>query len=75
MKYSDEKDLSNYKKVNTDTWDDIKDNIRLRAINTKYLKEYGNHIAHKKFLDISLTLSLQEKQKQMLSYIDRKSVV
>lgn len=69
MKYSDEKDLSNYKKVNTDTWDDIKDNIRLRAINTKYLSEYGNHIAHKKFLDISLTLSLQEKQKQMLSYI------
>lgn len=73
MKYSDEKDLSNYKKVKTDTWDDIKDNIRLRAINTKYLKEYGNNVAHKTFLDISLTLSLQEKQNKMLSYILQES--
>ena len=69
MEYSDETDLSNYKKVNTDTWDDIKDYIKLRAINTKYLEEYGNNIACKKFLDISLTLSLQEKQEKMLSYI------
>lgn len=69
MKYSDEKDLSKYKKVHTDTWDNIKDYIRLRAINTKYLEEYGNHIACKKFLDMSLTLSLQEKQKEMLSYV------
>ena len=69
MEYSDETDLSNYKKVNTDTWDNIKDYIKLRAINTKYLEEYGNHIACKKFLDISLTLSLQEKQDKMLSYV------
>ena len=69
MEYSDETDLSNYKKVNTDTWDGIKDYIKLRAINTKYLEEYGNHIACKKFLDISLTLSLQEKQEKMLSYV------
>ena len=69
MEYSDETDLSNYKKVNTDTWDDIKDYIMLREINTKYLEEYGNNIACKKFLDISLTLSLQEKQEKMLSYV------
>ena len=74
MEYSDETDLSNYKKVNTDTWDNIKDYIKLRAINTKYLEEDGNHIVCKKFLDITLTLSLHEKQDKMLSYVENLKV-
>ena len=35
MNYSDEKDLSNFKKVNTSSWDTIKDNVYIRLMNAK----------------------------------------
>ena len=39
MNYSDEKDLSNFKKVNTSSWNTIKDNVYLRLMNAKYIKD------------------------------------
>ena len=35
MDYSDEKDLSNFKKVNISSWDTIKNNVYLHLINKK----------------------------------------
>ena len=73
MLYSDKKTLDDYKKVNTSDWNSVKNHLRLRIINTKYLlKEYPKDIMSKKFLDISQVLSLQEKQNDMISHMITK---
>lgn len=70
MKYSDEKDMQNFKKVNTSSWDDLKDNLFVRLINERYLSQYGDDIAHVKMMDLVMVFSVQEKIKDtMLSYL------
>lgn len=70
MKYSDEKDIHNFKKIDTSSWESLKNNVFVRLINSKTLSKYGDNIAHAKFLDLALTFSVQEKVKDtMLSYL------
>ena len=70
MQYSDEKDMVNFKKVNTSSWEDLKDNVFIRLINERYLTQYGNDIAHVKMMDLVMVFSVQEKIKEtMLSYL------
>ena len=62
MKYTDELDLQNFKKVNTASWEGMKDNVFVRLINKKYLSSYGD-IAYVPFMDLAITFSVQEKNK------------
>ena len=63
------KDMQNFKKVNTSSWDDLKDNLFVRLINERYLSQYGD-IAHVKMMDLVMVFSVQEKIKDtMLSYL------
>lgn len=64
MKYSDEKDMQNFKKIDISSWDNIKDNVFVRVMNRKYLSKYDDNIAHVPFLDLILTFSVQEKSKE-----------
>lgn len=74
MNYSDEKDLSNFKKVNTSSWNTIKDNVYIRLMNAKYIPSYNEDIAFIKKLDLAITFSVQEviteqSKKKMLSHM------
>lgn len=66
MKYNDEKDMQNFKKVNVDSWDSMKDSVYLRLINARYLSKYGDDIAHDIFLDLAIVYSVQEKSDDTL---------
>lgn len=61
MKYNDEKDLQNFKKLNTASWDTVKDSVFVRLMNEKYVSKYNENIAYVKFLDLAMTFSVQEK--------------
>ena len=66
MKYIDEKNINNFKKINTSSWDSIKDNVYLRLMNKKYIDKYDENIAYKSFLDLAIVFSLQEKTKNSI---------
>lgn len=63
MKYVDEANIENLKKVDVTSWDTVKDNVYIRLMNEKYIGKYDKDIAHIKFLDLAMTFSLQEKSK------------
>lgn len=67
MKYVDETDLEKFTKVNTSSWDTMKDNVFIRLINEKYLNKYGNNIAHADFLDLSVVFAVQEKSRDTIT--------
>lgn len=76
MKYSynDEKDLSNFKKIDTASWETLKDNVFVRLINAKYIPKYNEDIVYDKKLDLAITFSVQEcdndgKGKVVLSHM------
>lgn len=74
MTYSDEKDLQNFKKVNTSSWDTLKDNVFIRVMNAKYIPSYNEDIAFVKKIDLAITFSVQEivttdSKKKMLSHM------
>lgn len=70
MRYSDEKNMQNFKKVDMSSWDALKEHVYLRLINAKYLNKYGDDIAYSKCLDLSIVFSVQEKTNGViLSYI------
>ena len=74
MDYSDEKDLSNFKKINISSWDTIKNNVYLRLMNAKYISSYNEDIAFIKKLDLAITFSVQEiittkSEKKLLSHM------
>lgn len=70
MKYSDETDMQNFKKVDTSSWDTLKDNVFVRLINGKYVDKYGDNVINTPFMDLTLTFSVQEKSKDtILSYL------
>lgn len=69
MKYSNEKDMQGFKKVDTSSWESLKDNVFIRLVNQKSLIQYDN-VAYIKFLDLALTFSVQEKSNDvMLSHL------
>ncbi len=61
MKYSDEMDLQNFKKVDTTSWEAVKDNVFIRLINEKYISKYDENIVYVKFLDLAMTFTVREK--------------
>lgn len=67
MKYIDEKNIKNFKKINTSSWNNIKNNIYLRLMNKKYIDKYDENIAYKSFLDLAIVFSLQEKTKNSMT--------
>jgi hypothetical protein len=70
MKYSDEKDMQNFKKVDVSSWDGIKDSVFVRLINNRYLDQYGKDIVYIKKMDLAMVFSVQEKVKDViLSYL------
>ena len=74
MIYSDEKDFYNFKKIDTSSWDTIKDNVYIRLMNEKYIPSYNDDIAFIKKLDLAITFSVQEivtakSKKKMLSHM------
>lgn len=60
MTYKDEKDIQAFKKVNTDSWDTVQDDIFVRLLNTKCIDKYGDDIAHTKVMDLSMAFSVNE---------------
>lgn len=60
MKYRDEKDIQEFKKVNTDSWDTVKDDVFVRFVNTKCVDRYNDDIAKTKFMDLSMTFAINE---------------
>lgn len=62
MRYINETDMSNFKKINTSSWETIKDNVRIRLMNHKYVSHYGD-IVFRKSMDLAITFSIQEKSK------------
>ena len=66
MKYSDEIDMQNFKKIDTSSWDTLKDNVYVRLINRKYINKYDENIVHEPFMDLALTFSIQEKNKDIV---------
>lgn len=70
MQYVDEKDIQKFQKIDTSSWDSMKDSVFLRLINKKFLNKYGENIAYVNYLDLALVFSVQEKTKDtMLSHI------
>lgn len=70
MKYVDGTNMEEFKKINTSSWDTLKNNVFLRLINKKCLNKYGENIAHINFMDLALVFSVQEKtNKTILSHI------
>ena len=70
MKYRDETDIQNFKKIDASSWDTLKDDVYIRLMNRKYVNQYGNNVAHIPFMDLALTFSVQEKSKDtILSYL------
>ena len=65
MQYSEEKTLDSFKKINTESWDSLKDNVYLQLINSKYLYTYGN-VSHRKKLELAIVYSVQENTKDNL---------
>lgn len=69
MQYTDELNMQNFK-LNTSSWDTIKDNVFVRLVNQKYLNQYGENVAHVNFLDLAIVFSVQEKVKgTMISHM------
>lgn len=60
MKYKDEKNIQAFKKVNTDSWNTIKDDVFVRFLNTKCIDKYNEDIACVNFMDLSMTFSVNE---------------
>lgn len=70
MKYSNETDLSNFKKINSLSWDELKDKILIRLVNGKTIDKYGKDIAYTKYLDLEITYTVQEvKNETVLSHM------
>lgn len=70
MKYSNETDLSNFKKIDSLSWDELEDKVLIRLVNGKTLNKYGNDIAHTKYLDLEITYTVQEiRNEQVLSHM------
>lgn len=68
MLYNDVNSISELK--NSVSWNDIKDDIHLRLVNSKILGDYGEDIVARKFNDLSVCLSLQKKTNDTVqSYI------
>lgn len=65
MQYTDEINIQNFK-MDTSSWDAVKDNVFIRLVNKKYLSQYGKNIAHVNFLDLAIVFSLQEKIKNVM---------
>lgn len=66
MKYNEEKTLERFVKLNTDTWEGIKDNVMVHLINSKYLSQYGKDVCYNKVLDLAMVFAIQEKDKDGL---------
>lgn len=62
MEYIDEKDMSSFVKVNTSSWETVNEDVFVRFINLKYLNKYSSDIVHRKFLDLAMCASVQEKK-------------
>lgn len=63
MQYVDEKDISLFQKVDTSSWESMKEDVRIRLIPNKYLKkEYSDDVVSKKFLDLAMCVQLQERK-------------
>lgn len=70
MQYTDEMDMQKFKKIDTSSWESLKNDVYIRLINKKSLSKYGEDIAYAPFMDLALTFSVQEKSKDtMLSYM------
>lgn len=68
MSYSDEADLSKFKKVDASSWDGLKDHVFARLVNAKQIPKYNTDIFHgkqevafTKWIDLAVTFSVQEK--------------
>ena len=66
MQYIDEVNMKKLSKVNTSSWEAIKNNVFFRVVNEKCLDKYGENIAYVKFLDLAITFSVQEKKQNTL---------
>lgn len=62
MQYIDERNMQNLKKTDASSWETLKENVFVRLINKKYLKEYGD-VAYTTLLDLAMVFSVQEKTK------------
>lgn len=74
MTYSDEKDLLNFKKIDSSSWETLKKNVYIRLVNEKYISSYNEDIAFIKKLDLAITFSVQEvitenNNKKLLSHM------
>ena len=61
------KDVSMFKKIDTESWDDISKSLKLRLINSKRVEE---GVPHRDIFDLSYVLSLEERNRtNVCSYI------
>lgn len=61
MKYVDEANMEKFTKIDTTSWDTVKDNVYIRLMNAKYIGKYDSDIVHTNFLDLIITFSIREK--------------
>ena len=66
MQYSEEKTMERFKKINTDSWESIKDNVVVHLINSKYVPSYDKDLFYKKTLDLAMVFAIHEKDKDEL---------
>lgn len=57
--------LHKFKKVNTENWDTIKDNVFIDLINSKYKETYGNPVSDN-IMDLSFVYVLRENAKNSI---------
>ena len=72
MIYVDEKSLHSFKKINTLTWDTVKNNVYIRLMNIKSVSHYDKDIAFVKVADLAVTFSVQEidsTEKTLISHM------
>lgn len=66
MRYTNESNMDNFKKVNCSSWETLKNNVYLRLVNIKTTDKFGQDIAYQKYLDLAITFSVQEKSSQSM---------